>query len=290
MSVTKRHLLTALGLSGIGALLAGCNTLSLFNSLTPKDSGVRRIGRNIAFGQGARQTYDVYAPKGNQTKLPVIVFFYGGGWYSGSKDDYVWMGHALASLGYVVAIPDYRLVPDVIYPAFLEDNAAAIKHVMAHAADYGGDVTRLATAGHSAGGYAAVMMALDPRYLGQDSAGNSPLKACLGISGPYDFYPFDVPESINAFGKAAIPEETQPVHYARKTNTRFLLQQSRADTVVGLRNAVNLEAKLKAAGTDVTLDIYQGLSHQDMAAAYSVPFRGKGTLFRDAAAFFKASL
>ncbi|MBW8883080.1 MAG: alpha/beta hydrolase, partial [Asticcacaulis sp.] len=142
MNLTKRSFLTAT-LAGAGALLAGCNTLSVFNAVTPKEGGVRRIARDIAFGDDPRQRYDVYAPEKATGPLPILVFFYGGGWDSGSKNDYIWMGHALASMGYIVAIPDYRLVPAVVYPAFLDDNAAAIKHVLAHAAEYGGDPARL---------------------------------------------------------------------------------------------------------------------------------------------------
>lgn len=280
MSLTKRSLFAL----GLGAFLAGCNTLSLFNRFTPKDGGIQRVGHDVAFGDDPRQTYDVYAPAG-KTDLPVLVFFYGGGWNSGSKDDYAWMGHALASMGYVVAIPNYRLVPEVLYPVFLDDNAAAVKHVLAHAADYGGDPDRLGTIGQSAGGYAAVMMALDPRYLPE-----STVKACVGIAGPYDFYPFDVSASINAFGKWPQAEETQPVTYARKVATKFLLLQSRADTVVGIHNAVNLDKKLRDAGTEVTLKLYDGLSHQDTAAVYSVPFRKKGTLFADTKSFLQTAL
>ena len=285
MNMTKRGLLSAVGLGGMGALLAGCNTLTLFNNLTPKDGGVTRIAHNIPFGDDPRQKYDVYAPKG-AVNLPVLVFFYGGNWNSGSKDDYRWMGYALASMGYVVAIPDYRLVPAVHYPTFLEDNAAAIKHIMAHAGDYHGDVSRLGTIGHSAGGYESVMMALDPRYLGEPS----PLKVCVGISGPYDFYPFDVAASIEAFGDASKPLETQPITYARHLDTHFLLMQSRADKVVGMQNIAGLEPKLTAAGTDVTLKYYNGLSHQDMAAAFSIPFRHLGPLYADVKAWLAGHL
>jgi len=287
--MTKRNLLSIMGLGGIGTLLAGCNTLSLFNTFTPKEGSVQRVAADVAFGDGPRQRYDVYAPKHAPGQLPVMVFFYGGGWYSGSKADYAWMGHALAAMGFVVVIPDYRLVPEVVYPAFLEDNAAACRHVLTHAADHSGDPRRLVTIGQSAGAYSAVMMALDPRYLGQDARGNSLVEACVGIAGPYDFYPFDVPESKNAFGRWPNPVETQPVHYARKTNTRFLLLQSRADTVVGTHNAVNLAEKLRADGTDVTLKLYDGLSHQDTAAVYSIPFRNKGSLYADTQSFLKSA-
>lgn len=269
---------------GFGALLSGCNTLSLFNRFTPKDGGVTRVARDVAFGKHERQRYDVYAPK-DARDLPVLVFFYGGGWNSGSKDDYVWMGHALAAMGYVVVIPDYRLVPEVLYPVFLEDNAAAIQHVLAHAATYGANPARLGTIGQSAGGYAAVMMSLDARYLPADT-----VKACVGIAGPYDFYPFDVKASIDAFGQTPDPKDSQPVNHARRVTTRFLLLHSLADTVVGSHNAVNLERKLREAGTQVTVKAYDKLSHTDTAAVYSRPFRGKAPLYADTENFLRLTL
>ena len=286
--LAKRSFLT-LGMAGMASMMAACSTLRLFATFTPKDGGVRQVARNVAYGDGPRRTYDVYAPQGARD-LPLLVFFYGGGWNSGSKDDYGWFAMALAAMGYVVAVPDYRVVPEVVYPAFLDDSAAAVKAIVARAASYGADGKRLGLAGHSAGAYNAVMLALDGHYLGTDDAGRSPVTACVGVSGPYDFYPFNVKESRDAFGRWPRPEETQPVHYARKTNTRFMLEQSRTDTIVGVHNAVNLDRELEAAGTQCTLKLYDGLSHEDTAAAFSVPFRGKGTLYADTRAFLKQAL
>ncbi len=281
MDMTKRGLLAGAG-AAMTAFLAGCNTLTMFNRFTPKDAATR-VAHDVVYRDGPQGTYDVYAPAGAKD-LPLLVFFFGGGWYSGQKSDYVWMGHALASLGYVVAIPDYRLVPEVHYPVFLEDNVAAVKHIIAHAADYGADASRLGLSGHSAGAYAAVMLSLSPQFA------IFPIKACLGISGPYDFYPFDVKESIDAFSQYPHPLETQPVDLVHKVDTHFLIQQSRSDKTVGPHNAVNLAAKLKAAGDDVTLKLYDGLSHADTAAVFSVPFRGKAPLRDDAAIWLKANL
>jgi acetyl esterase/lipase len=279
MPISKRQFFNAVGLGGIGALLAACNTLALFNTFTPKEKGVRRVATDVAYGPDPRQKYDVYAPSTGRD-LPVLVFIYGGNWASGSKHDYSWMGHALAAMGYVVALPDYRLVPEVHYPDFVSDCALAFKHIARHAADYGGDGSRLAVSGHSAGAYNAAMVTLDPEF-----RGDLDIKAFVGISGPYDFYPFNVRASADAFGAYPKPMDTQPVSYARKLDTHILLMQSRADKVVGTHNAINLDARLKAAGTDVRLKLYNGLSHQDMAAAFSLPFRGKGPLYQDLKTF-----
>jgi len=286
--LARRSFLAA-GMAGFATLAQACSTLRLFSTFTPKDRGVRRVAQGMPYGPGPRQTYDIYAPD-KRRDLPLLVFFYGGGWNSGSKGDYNWFAIALAAMGYVVAVPDYRVVPEGVYPIFLEDSAAAVKAIVTHAADYGAAGGKLGLAGHSAGAYNAVMLALDPRYLGVDAEGRSPVTACVGISGPYDFYPFDVKESRDAFGQWQAPAETQPVHYARRTNTRFLLLQSRADTVVGVHNAVNLDRKLREAGTDCELKLYDGLSHTDTAAVFSVPFRGKGTLYPDTEAFLRKAL
>ncbi len=285
-AMTKRRLLNLGLLGGLNAALAACNTLTIFNAVTPKDGPVRRIARDVAFGDDPRQRYDVYRPAARDGEtLPVVVFVYGGNWAMGSKADYSWVGHALASMGYVCALPDYRLVPNVRYPVFLEDVGAAVRHLVAHASDYGADPSRLALSGHSAGAYNAVMVTLDPRYL--DAI---PVKAVVGISGPYDFYPFDVPASRDAFGQWPRPRETQPVDIVRPLGTQFLLMHSRADTVVYTHNAVNLDAKLRTTGDSSRLKLYDGLSHQDMAAALSIPFRGKGPIFTDVKAFLAETL
>lgn len=266
-------------------MLPRFDILTLFNALTPKDGGIRRVAQAVAFGPGPRQAYDVYAPKRHDKPLPLLVFFYGGAWNSGTRSNYAWMGHALASMGYVVVIPDYRVFPDV-YPVFVEDHAEAVRHAVARAADYGADPLRLGLIGQSSGAYGAVMLCLDPHYLGTDD----PVAACVGLSGPYDFYPFDVPASRSAFGHWPRPEETQPVAYARKTRTHFLFLQSRADTVVGVHNSVNLAARLEAVGTDARVKLYDRLSHEDTAAVFSVPFRRKATMFEDTRTFLAETL
>ena len=259
--------------------------LSLFNQFVPKDKGIHRVAHDVAYGRHPRQRYDVYAPRQTSGKLPMLVFFYGGGWSEGTKNDYVWMAYALAALGYVVIVPDYRLVPEVHYPDFLQDCANAVRHAVSQARDYGANGYRLVLMGHSAGAYNAAMLTLDPSYL---KAGS--VTAFVGVSGPYDFYPFDVKASRDAFSSWPRPKDTQPISYARKLSSSILLLQSRADTVVGTHNAVNLATKLKAAGNAVQLKLYDHLSHQDMAAAFAIPFRKKSAILADVRLFLSSAV
>jgi carboxylesterase type B len=134
------------------SVLVACSPLSALNKLAPQDSAAR-TGRDIAFGPLSRQKLDVYAPRPSAKTIPVLVFFYGGSWNSGRRQDYAFAARALASRGFLVIVPDYRLYPEVRFPAFVQDGAAAIRWARDHAAEYGGDPTRIVLAGHSAGAY-----------------------------------------------------------------------------------------------------------------------------------------
>ena len=134
-------------------LLHFCSATPLLNALAPRD-GIART-RDIAYASGPRNTLDVYAPRAVAAPAPVLVFFYGGGWTSGSKETYRFVGAALAARGVLVVIPDYRLYPAVRFPAFMNDATAAVGWAHANAARFGGDEHRLFLMGHSAGGQIA---------------------------------------------------------------------------------------------------------------------------------------
>jgi len=261
-------------------LLGGCSPLTAFNGLVPKDGGVERAA-DLAFGDHARQRLDVYAPDGARGR-PVVVFIYGGSWASGTKDGYGFAGRAFAARGFVTVVPDYRLVPEVAFPAFLEDNAAAVRWVRANVAAYGGDPGRIVLVGHSAGAYNAAMLALDPRWLGPDRAA---VKGFVGLAGPYDFLPLDGPVTRAAFGSAPDLPATQPVNHASPGDPPALLLTGSDDTTVRPRNSEALERRLRAAGVPVERRVYPGLGHVGIVTALARPFRGKAPVLADAVAF-----
>ena len=199
----------------LGLLAAACSPLALLNTFGPRDGGVRRAARDIAYGDDPRQVLDIYAPTAPaEQPWPLLVLFYGGGWDSGDKTHYAWAAEALAARGFVVALPDYRLVPDVHFPAFVEDAAMATARVAELAGQYEADPARLGVIGQSAGAHLAMMITLDRRYMAAVGAPGL-IKAAVGLAGPYDFLPFDVPASVNAFGRVADPTLTQPLTFAR---------------------------------------------------------------------------
>lgn len=266
----------------LSALAAACSPLRTFDAVVPKDGGVRLVAHGAAFGPDPRQRVDVYAPTDGRAVHPVIVFFYGGSWNSGTKGGYSFVGRALAARGFVVAIPDYRLVPQVRFPAFLEDNAAAVRWVRGHVAALGGDPDRLVLAGHSAGAYDAAMLALDPRWLGVD---RRVVRGWIGLAGPYDFLPLDQPATQAAFGAAPDATGTQPITFAGAGDPPAFLATGDKDTLVGPRNSDVLAAKLTAAGVSVERRRYPGVGHVGLVTAIAKPFRGRAPVLDDMIAF-----
>ncbi|MGV3577775.1 alpha/beta hydrolase [Brevundimonas sp.] len=289
--MTRRGLFApALG-ALVASLAAACSPLGMLNSLGPRDRGVRRVVRDLEYGTHPRQKFDIYAPltASPTSPLPVLVFFYGGGWDSGAKDLYGWAAQALAAQGFVVAVPDYRLVPEVLFPVFIQDAAAATARVAEVVATYGGDPERLGVIGHSAGAHLAMMITLDGRYM---RAVGKPhlIKAASGLAGPYDFLPFDVPASINAFGQAPDPEQTQPLRFARADAPPLWLGHGTADVIVHDEDTILLEARMKELGGRCEAKLYPGLSHEDLIATFSPLFRRKAPVLADVSAFFHREL
>lgn len=277
-------------LIGATAYSAGPGMLSLLDGLMGGGRGTARVGTGIAFGTHG-QKLDVWRPSGGaRAGLPVLIFWYGGGWAHGTRDEYAFAARAYAKNGFVVVMPDYRKVPAIRFPAFLQDGAEAVKWTRDHVAEFGGDPDRVAVAGHSAGAYTVAMLALDQRWLRADGVDPHIIKAAVGLCGPYDFYPFTAKRAADAMQGAAEPVMTQPIHFARPDAPPMLLVSAGNDTQVKAHNASNLTARLKALGAPVTHLDYPGLSHENVAMALSKPFRGKAPVLADSVAFINAAL
>jgi len=272
----------------LGALAGACSPLGLLNSLGPRDAGAGRIERDLAYGPHPRQKLDLFAPSGRGPH-PVVVFFYGGNWSEGSKAQYAWAAQALAARGFMVALPDYRLVPEVRFPGFVEDAAAATAFVAGVAAVHGGAPRRLAVAGHSAGAYLAMMIALDARYMRTASAPDA-IRAAAGLAGPYEFLPFNVPASVEAFGRAPDPRATQPITFARADAPPLWIGHGSDDSVVHAEDARLLRERMLEVGGRCEAKIYPGLNHADLIATFSPLFRNKAPVLDDVSAFLHRAL
>jgi acetyl esterase/lipase len=257
------------------------SALDLIDRLWPSDA--KRVGKNIAYLPGKRHSLDIWDVPGGTAPKPVLIFWYGGGWVKGAKEDYGFAARAYAAKGFLVVMPDYRLVPDVRFPAFVEDGAAAVKWVEANIARYGGDPKRIAFAGHSAGAYTAIMLASDPRYLRAAGVNPKTVFGAVGLSGPYDFYPF-TGRAVAAM-QGADYRLTQPILLVTHDTPPLMLVTGTDDDTVRPKNARNLAWRMSELGAPVELKEYAGLNHEDVVMALSRPFRGKATVLDDSADF-----
>lgn len=257
MSLARRGLLASL----LGTLLGGCSPAAMLNATVPREGF--SLERDIAYGPRTRHKLDLYRPDRARDDGRSVMFFYGGAWDSGSKSDYLFVGQALAARGVTTIIADYRLYPEVTFPAFLDDGARAT----AWAADLVG-TDRLFLMGHSAGAYIAVMLAANTPWLATAGVDRLKLPGAIGLSGPYDFLPLASRRLQQIFG-GANRTETQPITFATAPLPPLLLIHGTADFTVRSGNSERLAAAWRRAGGRADLRLYPEIDHVDVVAALS---------------------
>jgi acetyl esterase/lipase len=265
-------LLPLLALGGCtGALLAIANGADLVNGDYSRET-------DLAYGTLPRHRADVYTPAATVAPARrVVVFFHGGGWRSGSKDDYRFLAAGLAGAGFVVVVPNYRLYPQARFAESMSDAAAAVAWAQSNAARWGATPDGVIAMGHSAGAQLAAMLATDRRWLARANA--RPLAAFAGFAGPYDFLPLTDPELMEYFGPPARYPESQPVNYVLATTPPAFLVHGDADTRVLPRNTDSLERALRAAHVPVEVHRPAGEGHARVLARFVRMYRGGDAVY-----------
>jgi acetyl esterase/lipase len=260
--------------------------LKAFNLFVPKDQGTERLSLGVSYGRDPQQKLDVYRTK-DANILPVLIFVHGGSWKDGDRADYEFVGRAFAAQGYLTLVVDYRLLPQSIYPAFIEDVAKVIAWSNSNAKDFGGDGGKIYVVGHSAGAYNMAMAILNRHYLGDAGADPASVKALAGLSGPYDFLPLDSPLTIAAFGQVKDLPATQPIKFVRADAPPFLLLHGTADTTVYPRNSRSLAKHIQEAGGQAAVKEYEGVTHVGVMLDLAKPLRGRAPVLEDIVKFFR---
>ncbi|WP_248308973.1 alpha/beta hydrolase [Devosia sp. MC532] len=286
MSILKRAVMALAVCASLMPMQASAqNIMDPFNLPPVMDANAVKAGDGISYRDGTRHKLDVYTPEQRGQLAPVVFFVYGGAWVRGQRADYQFAGRALAARGFVVVIADYRLVPEVRYPEFLEDLALAMRWTQDNITSYGGDPNRLFLAGHSAGAYNAVMLALDPSF--RNEAGvTMPIRAVAGLSGPYDFYPFEYGDVVEAFGQAPNPEGTQPINLVTHDSPPMWLGSGTTDPIVRVQNTQRLAERLQNQGVWVTTKYYDGYGHMEPVIAMGAMWRWRMPVLDDMISFF----
>ena len=254
-------------LIGLAALaFAACQPNEVMNRID-RDLG-NDVASNIVFDDATGLRLDVYTPHAARN-APVIVFWAGGRWTTGTKEEYEFVGQRLASEGFVTVIPDYRKYPKVRFPAFMQDAANAVKWTKGNIARYGGAPDKLFVMGHSAGAHIAAMLALDPEYLKAVGIDSTKLSGMIGLAGPYDFMPITDPALRDLFYPPENFEQSQPIFFVDGRNPPLLLIHGSDDQDVWVKNTNNLAAAVRNAGGPVETLIYSKLSHACAVAVLS---------------------
>jgi acetyl esterase/lipase len=250
--------------------LSGCSSLDMVNAFTLSPNG---LPVTLSYGSSERQRVDVYQAG---RRKPLVIFFYGGSWNSGSRTDYRFVARAFNDLGYSVAIPDYRLTPEALYPDFLKDSAQAISLLINRAEEFGADPQRVILVGHSAGAYNAMMVALDQRWLSPED--RQRIRGVIGLASPVNFLPIQLPAARLAFHWPNTPRDSQPIEHVSSSSPPILFINANNDPLVDPRiNSIAMAEKLRAANVYVEVENFDGplgmINHARLVATLSPTFQ-----------------
>jgi acetyl esterase/lipase len=208
---------------------------------------------SIPYGPHTRHGVDLYEPLFSSSRTQTIVFFYGGGWTSGSRMTYRFVGAALALRGFRVIIPDYRLHPEASLEEIMQDATDAIAWTSQHFPNQ-----TLFLAGHSVGAYIAVTLAANPDALPE----TADIKGVIGIAGPY--LPMNKPQAAHLPPALLIAAENDRLVPATKTEQLALQWQESGP---------------------VKVKLYRRGGHALLIGALSPLLRWAAPVFRDFTAF-----
>ncbi|MHB8574629.1 MAG: alpha/beta hydrolase [Dehalococcoidia bacterium] len=265
----------------------------------PAGASLAQVEDRTAPGPAGAIPVRIYVPEGDGS-LPVIAYFHGGGWVIGNIESHDWACRELAhASGCIVVSADYRLAPEHKFPAAAEDAYAATVWVAENASSFGGDATRLAVAGDSAGGNLASLMARD--------RGGPGLAFQLLIYPVTDFDLTTPSYSENAQGYSLTRDSMvwfwnqylNGEHEAKHPHASPL----QAEDLTGLPPALVITAeydplrdegekyaaRLKAAGVAVTLTRYDGMIHGFFSMAHLLD-KGRAAIDQSGAALREALL
>jgi acetyl esterase/lipase len=240
-------------------------------------------------------TLDIYAPRPQSMPAPLVLFVHGGSWNAGDSrtsrafTDFPRALAALAAQGYVVASINYRLSQEARFPAALQDVKSAIRWMRGHAVSYGGDPTRLAIWGASAGGQLAAMAGVTCGVAGFEPEGevsrdapSNCAEAVIDWYGPTDLQTLAADNARDGFSAAVatpspegrylgceiaacppgVVRMASPLAFISESAPPFLIQQGDPDPEVSPKQAQKLYDALKQKGVPAELVLYPGVGHQ----------------------------
>ncbi len=208
---------------------------------------------------------DIYTP-GGTGPFPSVLLIHGGAWKRGDRAQVKSLAERIAARGYLVVNTTYRLVPDYIFPAQLQDVQQAAQWMHVSGAAYGIDPRRIGSYGYSAGGHLAALVAAvaDDPALG---LANTQMKAVVAGGTPSDLTLYDGGYLVPNFmgGEKSEKLETykaaSPALYVKPGHPPVFQYHATLDGYVPFEQAEKYKAKLDAAGVPNELFVIKGHGH-----------------------------
>ncbi|MBW8010682.1 MAG: alpha/beta hydrolase [Chloroflexi bacterium] len=217
---------------------------------------------------------DLYYPDSATRSWPVVVIIHGGGWTSGHKISGPAIRYAepIVSANFLVAAIDYRLSPEVVFPAHLEDVKCAIRSLRANAAEYNLDPDKIGVIGFSAGGHLAALLGTTDPSAGFEGTGgyleySSRVQAVVDIAGvnnPRILCSDQIAQEVFGAENCQDDEVMDPANsanYISLDDPPFLIIHGDRDMAVALIFSEYLKDALDAVGVPAILYIVRNAGH-----------------------------
>lgn len=240
--------------------------LAALDLLAPP-SGMRTIA-NLDYGPHGGQKADLHLPDGGGARS-AVVFFHGGRWSYGRKEEYRFVAQALVARGHAALICDYRKYPSVRFPAFVEDAAAATAWALHHLPEHGIDPRLVFLMGHSAGAHLAALATMDHRYSQPHGIDPDAVAGLVLMSGPFDFFPIREADLRDLFGPEEGHPQTQPLRFVRRGLPPMLLLHGRRDRTVYPSSSARLASAVREHGGRARAVFYGGVTHTSILGGLS---------------------
>lgn len=238
------------------------------NRLTPRKG--YSVQENVAYGLRARHRLDLFRTQTPREHRPLIVFVHGGAWMHGDKKDYRFIGEAFAKEGFDVAVINYHLAPEHIFPASIDDLSLALNYLNVHQLKYQISTEKVVLMGHSAGAFNVMSALYHPKPY--EIQCRSQISAIIGLAGPYHFDYKGDPICGDAFDQNRPYQEVMPYYFVEPNTVKHYLLIAENDDVVGLSNAVDLDRRLKEKGNYSQLWTVPRIGHISMIGSVSSLF------------------